>query len=300
MQITFQKAADQYLKDIVARNRKPARPSTVTDFRYRINAHINPRLGAQDISTFTVLDMRNFVNDLVEQDLAPKTVNCTVDLLKRIIGNVRDENLNPVFPIKFDSDLIDLPIVDPRQQRRDVATKDQIEEALAAKDGSQLLYVLAAATGLRIGELMAVRVGGTSDNVSHWRPSTASVVVRTQLWRGTEVPLKTSSAWREVEIPNEVNDYIKDHSILYRDSEHLFPFSESVARSRARLRGVTGFHSFRRFFMTSLNGVPDAVRRFWMGHSNFTDVHQGYDMLASDPQKRREIRDATPTGFKLS
>jgi integrase len=62
---------------------------------------------------------------------------------------------------------------------------------------------------------------------------------------------------------------------------------------------INGFHGFRRFYRTSLNGsTPEGLRRFWMGHA-FPDTDSLYDAIARDPLVRREWRDKINNGFEL-
>ena len=63
----------------------------------------------------------------------------------------------PIHPRKWDSSVMDLPIVNPRKQRRPALRVDAINTLVSQSDGKeQALYVLLAATGMRISEALAL------------------------------------------------------------------------------------------------------------------------------------------------
>ena len=137
-----------------------------------------------------------------------------------------------------------------------------------------------------------------ADTVSRWNPELPLVQVRTQQGHnGDDASLKSDAAWRDVELPIDVHEYLKQHADL--GNVRLFPQSESRYRKIIAERGVPGFHSLRRFYRTSLFDVPAGIMRHWMGHEDGSDVSNRYDKLASDPRVRREWRDKIGKGFEI-
>jgi hypothetical protein len=120
---TIATAAENFMREIAGRNRRPARSSTMRAYRSQLDKHILPLLGNKSIAEFNVEDMRDFVNHLVEEvELSPKSTLCVVTFLKGIVSSVRDTNGLPLYPKNFNPRLIDLPEVVFRKQRTPTIT----------------------------------------------------------------------------------------------------------------------------------------------------------------------------------
>jgi integrase len=294
---TFKQASMYFLEDCETRNREPVKLSTLEAYRGHIK-HIHETLGGRKVASFTVADMKEFVQILVDKKLKPKTIQTIVTTLKAIIAFPRDKHLNRLFKMDFDAKVIDMPRVKSREQKAPIISKEQLEAAIASKDETALLLIFLASTGLRVSEGRGTKIGEASDAVSSWHPDQPLVRVRTQQGKnGDDASLKSDAAWRDVELPLEVHEYLKQHANM--GNSRLFPQSESQYRKVITKRGVPGFHSLRRFYRTSLFDVPAGIMRHWMGHEDGSDISNRYDKLASDPRVRREWRDKINKGFEL-
>jgi integrase len=294
--ITFREAAEKFMQEIAQRKRRPARPSTLRTYKSQLDTYILPILGDQSVADFNVEQMKLFVDHLTKM-LSPKSTACVIATVKAINNSIRDSNGHPLFPKNFTAILIDAPSVVSREQNRPAVTKVQIEKAIQAQDGCQLLYAVLASAGLRISEALAMRVNGP-DNVSSWDSAGACVIVRTQLLRGVEGPPKTENAFRTVPLPLPVNQFLIDTPALYRGSEFLFPISETELRRRMDKLKLPPPHAFRRFYAAAIEGMPDALQKYLMGHSA-GGVHEKYNMSALDPEVRHKWREQTEMGFEL-
>jgi integrase len=288
---TFKQASMYFLEDCETRNREPVKPSTLEAYTGHIK-HIKAALGERKLSCFTVADMKGFVQTLVDKKLKPKTIQTIVTTLKAIIAFPRDKDLNQLFKMDFDAKVIDMPRVKSRDQKAPIVAREILEAAIASKDETALLLIFLASSGLRINEALGVKVG------SSWGPDEPLVRVRTQQGKnGDDASLKSDAAWRDVELPLDVHEYLKQHANVTKS--RLFAHSESNYRKVITRRGIPGFHSLRRFYRTSLFDVPAGIMRHWMGHEDGSDVSNRYDKLASDPRVRREWRDKINKGFEL-
>ena len=101
---------------------------------------------------------------------------------------------------------MDLPVVNPRTQRRPALRLDAINTLVSTSNGDeQTLYVLLAATGMRISEALAVET-------KHFVNGGRTIQVRQQVDRGKPrivEYLKTDAGAREVDLSKEVAGYLR-------------------------------------------------------------------------------------------
>ena len=295
MNMTIQSAADAWLHTLETRKRKPAKPATLKTFESYIRAHIVPSIGGQQIDEFGNAQLREFVRHLDNEELSPKTINEIAGTVKQIVASVVNENGDEMFPRKWNADFLDMPTIG--NQNQPTVSADQIEKAIAhAPESDSILYLLLAASGLRIGEALALRVG-TSESSSFF--ADRAVNVRTSVWRRQEQAPKTISALRTVEIAGPAAKCIEEFA--KGRSGYLFgngkPPSESTLRDHLAEAGLPGSHAFRRFRATHLrkNRVQEDLIRSWLGHSS-RSVTDNYSKLSEDVEYRREVAERVGLG----
>jgi integrase len=142
----------QYLEEWLAACRN-LRPNTARDYSVSIHKHINPRIGNVRLQAVDRLQIRGLYRKLAESGLSEKTIhNIHVCLHKALQDGVDDGLLrrNPA-------------------QRAHTMPKDRPEMetwsgdelaaflAFTAQDRDLVLYHVAAATGMRRGELLGLR-----------------------------------------------------------------------------------------------------------------------------------------------
>jgi integrase len=167
------------------------------------------------------------------------------------------------------------------------------------------LWALAAASGARIGELQALRIG-PSDASSSWNSADATLTIKTSVWRGKEQAPKTEAGLRTIEIAAPVNDRLKGF-VASRTDGFIFGNGRpaDVSTLRARLDKALpskGFHSFRRYRTTVLRGTrrcPEEIIQYWLGHSNGGSITNRYSKVSEDTALRRRLADEIGIGFKL-
>src|SRR5205085_767501 len=105
-------------------------------------------------------------------------------------------------------------------------------------------------------------------------------------------------------LPSRVAEFISKHKIaqgefLFQSESGAVANLETVTR-RLRLRGIPGFHSFRRFRITKLRqaNIPEDLIRYWVGHSA-ESITDRYSKLASDLEFRSHWAKGAGLGFDL-
>jgi integrase len=175
----------------------------------------------------------------------------------------------------------------------------------AASGREQILYVLLAATGLRIGEALGLEVKHLSDDCT-------TLSVEQSLFAGKIQSPKTPAAVGVVDSPANVaallKMYIGDrkdgfvfasrngHAILQsnllRRKLHPLLLEQKIKRA--------GFHSFRRFRTTWLRkaGAPEDFIKGALGRAN-KSVTDDYSKLYRDGEFRKEIVERVGVGFEV-
>jgi hypothetical protein len=98
------------------------------------------------------------VTKLSAAKLSPKSIVNYTQLMKMVVASAVDENTgDQLFPIKWNHDFADMPVVG--KQHQPSLTEDEMTKIVTSASGrEQVLYVLIAATGLRIGEALGLEI----------------------------------------------------------------------------------------------------------------------------------------------
>jgi len=294
--LTMLEAAENWL----AEERKPASQRTFASYA---KIHIGPMLG-----NFCVKDVKNgvlrqFAQALAAKKLSAKTVQEILSAVKSIIADCVDSEGERLFPRDWNSKFIGaMPV---RDQNTPCATSEEIQGAIARSSGlDQAIIVCLAGTGLRIGELQAVRIG-PMEGRTHWSTDKALIEVKTSIFDGVEQEPKTPSAVRVIEITTGLNSYLKDYAASRKDA---FLFGNSHAPKLSTLRDHFdkvlpghGFHSLRRFRASFLEeqACQPSIAKYWLGHAVGTEVHERYLKSAKSPARRREECERIDLGFEF-
>jgi integrase len=307
IEITMQSAAHAWLHHLQTRRRRPIKMSSAKTFESYIDKWIVPRLGYLEVSCIGVAILRDFVRQLDEAGLSAKSQNELISCVKAIIAHCADEEGNPLFPASklWTGERLDLPVVQHSEQHTPTVTREEIEGALAKSNRMyRCLFALAAGSGLRIGELLSIKLA-EDDTSTVFDPDEAVIHVRRTLWRNQEQSTKTAAGLRDVEIPAELSAFVAE----FAGSRTGFLFGNGkcldVATARDHLdeaigKGV-GFHAFRRFFVSHkrANAMPDDILKRLLGHSSGGDITSRYNSYGSNSADRRLWVDEIGLGFNL-
>ena len=176
------------------------------------------------------------------------------------------------------------------EKEREVPSRSQVEALIEHAEGQfKFMVALAAASGLRRGELLELRrrdISEFEENGEVWiQVSVSRAVIQRKKEHIVKVP-KTRSSIRTVILPLSINDQVRkymrgipnispDALLFATDPEHVQHWNESRVRSKwEHLRPMAGFegtfHSLRAFAATQF-GLTGATSREIMerfGHAN--------------------------------
>ena len=145
----------------------------------------------------------------------------------------------------------------------------------ASESQSRVFYWLAAETGLRAGELAALRVADITPN---------SLTVNQSVWNGEVGTPKTQNALRTIAVSVRLAALLSEQIERQKSKGHEFLFSSSTGtpwdmnlfRKRKMLPLLcsleiqqAGFHAFRHFNASLLDSlrVPLKTSQEWLGHA---------------------------------
>ncbi len=143
------------------RNRDRVKASTYVKYRNIVKNHIKPTFGGYILSQFNAIAVNDFSHKLLTEGtekssggLAPKTVKDILMILRSIFKYVKQQPGN---------DLFEIDISYPKEKKREIRILTEEEQAklvqylLADLDHCKFGTLFALLTGLRIGEICALR-----------------------------------------------------------------------------------------------------------------------------------------------
>lgn len=173
----------------------------------------------------------------------------------------------------------------------------------------QALYVLVAATGMRISEALALEA-------KHFINDGRTIEVNQQVDRDTPriVPyLKTDAGSRQIDLSTAVAAYLQGFidgkdGLLFQ-TRNGTPYLHNNLEQRwltPRLKAMgidekgMGFHAFRRFRKTWLRGkrCKDDINNFWRGHKPKT-MSELYSRMNQELEQRHAEADLVGVGFDV-
>jgi len=242
---------------------------------------------------------------LVGKGLAPQSIKSICLVVKLVKASAVDENGDELYPMKWNAEFIDAPVVDARKQRTPSLTGEEVTKIVAAVEaGMRMLFVLAAATGLRAGELLGLEIRHFDGR---------SIKVEQSVWRRDVQSPKTQNAYRIVDLHPDVAKMLSDF-VGGRRGQYIFTTSNGKPLGQSNILrrclhpilaslGMKrcGFHAFRRFrntYLRNYTSCPNGLRNFWLGWSG-KDMSDHYDKIREDAVFRREVAERVGIGFEL-
>jgi integrase len=295
----FKQAAERYIEH--TEHVMGRKESTLADYRIIARA-LSRHLGGKAIDRITVDDLAAYMALRAGEGRAPKTISNHMVFAHAVFAYALKRGWTQANPVAA----LDRPRSNGASPDIRFLTLEEVEALIRAVPDDDLggvervLYLTAAMSGLRLGELIALRwldVG--------W--SVAQIRVRQGYSRNTWGTPKTLSSSRAVPLADRLAGELDRHfqaSAFQGDGDLVFahpvlgtPLDASKLRKRfyaamrragmghrcGRRNGIT-FHSFRHTFATRMAaaGAPLRAIQEWLGHEDpkTTEVYRHY---APDP-----------------
>lgn len=287
--VAIEEAGERYLEHL--EHVLERKPTTVADYGYILRGHFAPFFGATALERLRPEDVSRYLVAKRREELATKTITNHLVFLHGLLAFAVKRGWAQTNPV----DAVDRPRADGGDPDIRYLTLAEVEALLrtvgegrfAATD--RALYLTAAMTGLRQGELLALRWGDVD-----WRAG--RLRVRRTFTRGSFGAPKSRRSSRSVPLTDRVAGALERQfqaSAFQADEDLVFcnphtgrPMDASRMRKRfkkalaqAGIRPVR-FHDLRHTFGThcAAAGVPLRTLQEWMGHrdAKTTQVYADY------------------------
>jgi integrase len=307
--VTFREQAKIYLQEAVSRNRNPLR-STVS-IEGALTKWCYPLIGNLPLNMVDNLSLKPLVRKMVAAGLSPRSVEKYTLYCKQVVASLKTPDGEPLYPRVWNAEVLDLPVVEFRKQKRPVLKVEGVNGLiLSAKPGQmRVLFVLLAATGMRISEALALEA-------KHFIHEGKSVLIEQQVDK--DCPriinlLKTGASFREVDLHPAVAEYLRKYvshktGLIFQTKSgtpHLYHNLETRwLNPRLSTLGLDekgmGWHSFKRFRNTWLRKqrVLEDYRMYWLAHKP-KEMGEVYSALNEDLQARWDEAERCGYGFTL-
>ena len=291
--ITFSKAGEDWLRRLPAdirRNGKPLSANTLKAYTHGF-ARVKTSLGDLPLSDITNAKIRDLVAALRKEEAAPSTIVGLLTVVKLVCASVTDDDGQALYPLKINANFVNLPIINASEQLAPCARREQVQTALQNREIAPAI-ALAAGAGLRVSEILALRVGDLPA-VDSWDQQTATLHIR--------ATLKTPSAKRSVPIPAKLNEYFKNVAANKTNGGFLIDVSRNRLTYILDTLKLPPMHSYRRYFATmkGRDKMHPLVLKKLLGHSKGSDVTDRYCHIGDDADYVRNEMNRCCLGFTL-
>jgi integrase len=305
--VTFREQAEAYLQAAVSRKRNPLRDTVSVEGA--MNKWIYPAIGDVPLAYVDNLTVKPLIEKM-SASLSPRTVNKYVEYIKQVVKSLKASNGEPVHRRTWDAETMDLPVVEFSEQMRPSLKASTVSGLITASAGQeQALYILLAATGMRISEALGLEV-------RHFINDGRTVKVEQQVEK--DCPhivkyLKTNASKREIDLHPDVAEYLRQYTagksgLLFHTANgtpHLYGNLEDrwltprLTEMKLDEKGM-GWHSFKRLRKTWLRGARglEDINNFWMAHKPQT-MSELYSHLHEELQLRLDEAERVGYGFTI-
>lgn len=282
-------------------------------------------LGKKKLSDIRTAHIQSYYNTLAEQG---KSTN-TIKTLNKTLKTCLNDALKQGYIVRNYCSLVTMPKSDIKEKEHDITffTAEEQQRFIATldKNRNRMLFILALGSGLRLGELMALKwdnvdMVNNTLSVTH-AISRISKVGKdgSRTWSVLEHDPKTKSSIRTIPLPINIVKELKKHKAeqdkeilkngeLYQKNNLVFCTelggyldTRNLTRSYARALTKAGiehkkFHSMRHTYATRLfeNDVPIKTVQSLMGHNDITTTMNIYthvtpEKMTDEVQKLNSI-----------
>ena len=308
--VTFHEQSEVWLKHLQNRKRKPIRQSYAVTIQGALDKWILPVIGDLPLGSVDNLTVKPVIDKMSAASLSPRTITKYVEFVQQTVASLKSVNGEPVHKRVWDAETMDLPVVDHSEQKRPSLKADPISELIKGSGGQeQALYILLAATGMRISEALALET-------KHFMNNGRTIMVGQQVEKDAPrivLHLKTNAAKREIDLHPDIAEYLRKYTtgktgLLFHTANGT-PYLHNKLQGRwltPRLikmgleqKGM-GWHAFKRFRKTWLRGQRclEDINNFWMAHRPQT-MSELYSHLHEELRLRLDEAERVGYGFVL-
>ena len=268
------------------------KPSTRKTAEVHLRRYILPELGRLRLDQITLETQQTFISRIADK-LSRKSLLNVASTLSAVLNTAKAWGyITEGMSIKR----LTLPPRSERPRRRYFSASEVMRIVQAASEPYSTIYLLAATTGLRAGELFGLKV---TDLDFERR----LIYVRRAVWKGKLQSLKSRSSERtlhmpellarrlrqylETALPNPLELVFSSRNGTPLDSEHLlyrklYPLLDQLGIERG------GLHSFRHTHSTLLieQGASVVAAQSQLGHSDSRTTLGIYTHVLPESQRR--------------
>jgi integrase len=263
--------------------------STIQDYRGHLRRHLVPFFGERPIDKIDPAHVLQYLKRKRDEGLSSKTVQNHLNFLHGIFSFAIKRGWAQSNPVA----LVDRPKKNrsPHQRVRflqsvelDALIDTVPEDTLGAVE--RTLYLAAALTGLRQGELLALKwldidLSPTTSRAVGWTPRSPTKAARSRWPRGSPATSEPCTMTPATKAMGELVFCHPETGHVFDPSKMRKRFKDALAR--ASVREIT-FHELRHTFGTQMAaaGAPLRAIQEWMGHADAktTEIYRHY---APDP-----------------
>jgi len=290
---------------------KGRKASTVEAVRSTIRIHLVPQFGELAIDRIDLPAIERFIAAERRSGKSPKSIRNYLGTLHSIFELAIDKGWATNNPVKRVAKPEDQGDPDIR-----FLTLEEVEAILAAVPSDALgslertLYLTAAMTGLRQGELLGLRwhdVDWLAGKLRVRRAYVRGAFGTTKSRRGFRAVPMADRVGAELEALSQRSAFTADDDLVFGHPLTGTPLDRSKVRNRfkaavraAKVRDVR-FHDLRHTFGTRMAsvGVPMRTLQAWMGHRNAKTTERYADYSPDERRDRDLVGRAFESGSNL-
>ncbi|MDY5435808.1 site-specific integrase [Peptostreptococcus porci] len=297
-------------------DKKPSYKATsFKDYETIYRLYIKGRLiGKVRLKKLSQTDLKRQYRDLMNEGITPQTIHRINTKLKACLNTaIREEVI-----IKNPCSLVELPKI-TKTKKREVLTAEEQASFIEAIQGHklELLYIVALATGMRLGELLGLKwkyIDFTNNTIEVYNTIQRTFVfddnMKKKLKTIEQTP-KTENGTRVIPLPVSLIPKLKEHrkkqlenKLKYGQSYNIsdYVFTDEIGRiidnkkpnrnlqSILKTLGIEPikFHGLRKTYATRLfeNGVPPKTVQTLLGHADIQTTLNIYtEVMDTEKQK---------------
>lgn len=270
MSMIFKIAADEYIEA----KRNVLSPATIRGYKCAMKA-ISESFQSANINDITSMDIQKEINRLTKE-LSPKTVRNYHGFISAVLGTFCPNlKIYTTFPQKSKNEPY-------------IPSDEDIRKLLEYAKGSQFeIPIILACYGLRRSEICAL----TLDDINGDTVKIKRAKVLNDKTEWVSKTTKTTASTREIIIPIEVAEQIRNQGYVYKGHPNSITIYLSKAEDRLNIPHFS-LHKLRHYFASKMSAmnIPDAdIMRMggWETDHVMKSVYR-HSMMEKDEKAKRE------------